>query len=66
MKQEIIDLYDEFTHRGLDRRIFMSRLAELAGGTAAAAAALAMLRADPAGRGDGRAPTIRAIDDRGR
>ena len=49
MKQEIIDLYDEFTHRGLDRRIFMSRLAELAGGTAAAAAALVMLRADPAG-----------------
>ena len=49
MKQEIIDLYDEFTHRGLDRRIFMSRLAELAGGTAAAAVALAMLRADPAG-----------------
>ena len=48
MKQEIIDLYDEFTHRGLDRRIFMSRLAELAGGTAAATAALAMLRADPA------------------
>ena len=48
MKQEIIDLYDEFTHRGLDRRVFMSRLAELAGGTAAAAAALAMLRADPA------------------
>ncbi|MGD9509356.1 MAG: dienelactone hydrolase family protein [Geminicoccaceae bacterium] len=49
MKQEIIDLYDEFTHRGLDRRIFMARLAELAGGTAAAATALAMLRADPAG-----------------
>lgn len=47
MKQEIIDLYDEFTHRGLDRRVFMSRLAELAGGTAAAAAALAVLRADP-------------------
>ncbi len=49
MKQEIIDLYDEFTHRGLDRRVFMARLAELAGGTAAAATALAMLRADPAG-----------------
>lgn len=48
MRQEIIDLYDEFTHRGLDRRIFMRRLGELAGGTAAAAAALAVLRADPA------------------
>jgi carboxymethylenebutenolidase len=49
VKQEIIDLYDEFTHRGLDRRVFMSRLADLAGGTAAAATALALLRADPAG-----------------
>ena len=49
MKQEIIDLYDEFTHRGLDRRVFMSRLADLAGGTAAAATALSMLRANPAG-----------------
>jgi carboxymethylenebutenolidase len=47
MRQEIIDLYDEFTHRGLDRRVFMSRLAELAGGSAAAAAALSLLRADP-------------------
>ena len=37
MKQEIIELYDEFTHRGLDRRVFMGRLADLAGGTAAAA-----------------------------
>ena len=43
MKQEIIDLYDEFTHRGLDRRVFMSRLAELAGGSAAAVSALAVL-----------------------
>ncbi|MEK0085847.1 dienelactone hydrolase family protein [Benzoatithermus flavus] len=48
MRQEIVDLYDEFTHRGLDRRLFMARLAELTGGTAAAAAALAALRADPA------------------
>jgi carboxymethylenebutenolidase len=48
MRQEIIDLYDEFTHRGLDRRVFMGRLAELTGGTAAAAAAQGLLRADPA------------------
>lgn len=48
MRQEIVDLYDEFTHRGLDRRLFMARLAELTGGTTAAAAALAALRADPA------------------
>lgn len=48
MKQEIIDLYDEFTHRGLDRRVFMERLAALAGGTAAASAALAALQPDMA------------------
>ena len=48
MRQELIDLYDEFTHRGLDRRVFMSRLAELAGGTASAVAALAGPRAYPA------------------
>ena len=48
MRQEIIDLYDEFTHRGLDRRVFMQRLAELAGGTAAAAAALPLLEANSA------------------
>src|SRR4051812_19709484 len=40
MRQDIIDLYDEFTHRGLDRRVFMARLVELAGGTAAATSAL--------------------------
>ena len=49
MKQEIINLYDEFTHRGLDRRVFMSRLADLAGSTASAATALGLLRANPAG-----------------
>jgi carboxymethylenebutenolidase len=48
VRQAIIDLYEEFTHQGLDRRVFMSRLAELAGGSAAAAAALSALRADPA------------------
>lgn len=48
MRQEIIALYDEFTHSRLDRRVFMGRLAELTGGTAAAMAALAALRADPA------------------
>ncbi len=59
MKQEIIELYDEFTHRGLDRRVFMGRLADLAGGTAAATAALAMLRSDPA-----RAAVVPADDAR--
>jgi len=40
MRQEIIRLYDDYTHERLDRRVFMDRLAMLAGGTAAAAAAL--------------------------
>jgi carboxymethylenebutenolidase len=48
MRQEIINLYDDFTHSRLERRAFMRRLAELTGGSAAAAAALAVLRADPA------------------
>ncbi len=46
MRQEIINLYDGFTHRGLDRRVFMQRLAELAGGTAAASALLPLLEAN--------------------
>lgn len=48
MRQEIIDLYDDFTHRSLDRRVFMARLAELAGGSAAAAAMLPLLQASRA------------------
>jgi carboxymethylenebutenolidase len=48
MRQEIIQLYDEYTHERLDRRIFMDRLARMAGGTAAAAALLPMLQANSA------------------
>jgi carboxymethylenebutenolidase len=44
MRQDIIDLYDDYTHARLDRRLFMDRLAALAGGTAAAAALLPLLR----------------------
>jgi carboxymethylenebutenolidase len=43
LDQRIIDLYDEYTHRPLPRRSFLERLAALAGGPAAAAAALAVL-----------------------
>jgi carboxymethylenebutenolidase len=46
MDQRIIDLYDEFTHGGIDRRSFMERLAGLVGSTAAAAALLAVLGND--------------------
>jgi len=46
--QPIIDLYDAFTHGALDRRAFMERLVVLAGGAAAAQAALSALASDPA------------------
>ena len=48
MRQEIIDLYDAFTHETLDRRAFMERLTVLAGGTAAATALLPLLEASSA------------------
>ncbi len=44
MHQDIIDLYDDYTHARLDRRLFMDRLAALAGGSAAAVALLPLLR----------------------
>jgi carboxymethylenebutenolidase len=43
MNQEIINLYDEYTHRPLSREQFLKRLAELAGGTAAALSLLPLL-----------------------
>ncbi len=44
MDQRIIDLYGDFTHRHLDRRLFMSRLIQLTGSAAAAAAVLPLIR----------------------
>lgn len=44
MRQEIIDLYDQYTHSVLDRRTFMERLAAIAGGVAAALALLPVLQ----------------------
>jgi carboxymethylenebutenolidase len=46
MDQRIIDLYDEFTHSTIDRRDFLTRLAEFAGGTSAAVALLPQLEND--------------------
>lgn len=43
MEERWIDLYDEYTHRPLERRVFLRRLAALAGGAAGAAAALPLL-----------------------
>ena len=44
MRQEIIRLYDDYTHERVGRRAFMDRLAVMAGGTAAATALLPMLK----------------------
>jgi carboxymethylenebutenolidase len=44
MDQRIIDLYDRFTHGGMNRREFLDRLATLAGSAAAATAILPMLQ----------------------
>jgi carboxymethylenebutenolidase len=48
MDQSIIDLYDEYTHAPLDRRVFMARLAQLTGSTAAAMALVSLLEANQA------------------
>ena len=44
MRQDIIRLYDDYTHERLGRRVFMDRLATLAGGSAAASALLPLLK----------------------
>ena len=43
MDQRIIQLFDEYTHGGMNRRSFIDRLATLAGGAAAASALLPLL-----------------------
>ena len=48
MDQKIIDLYDEYTHTPLDRRVFLARLAQLTGSTAAAMALVPLLEANQA------------------
>jgi len=46
MRQDVIDLYDDFTHHRIGRRAFMDRLTKLAGSAAAAAAMLKLLIPD--------------------
>jgi carboxymethylenebutenolidase len=46
MDQRIIDLYDSFTHGGINRREFLDRLAQIAGSSAAALALLPLLAND--------------------
>jgi len=43
MQKEIIELYDEYTHKPLPRALFLKRLALLTGSTAAATAVLPLL-----------------------
>lgn len=46
MNQQIINLYDEYTHKPLSRQDFLKRLALLAGGTAAAMSLLPLLESN--------------------
>jgi carboxymethylenebutenolidase len=48
MDQQIINLYDEYTHKPLSRNEFLRRLALLAGGTAAAMTLLPLLEVNEA------------------
>lgn len=47
-RQDAIDLYDRFTHDGMDRRVFMARMVAIAGSVAAAEALIAAIAASPA------------------
>jgi carboxymethylenebutenolidase len=47
-RQAAIDLYDRFTHDGIERRTFMGRMIALAGSVAAAEALIASIAASPA------------------
>jgi carboxymethylenebutenolidase len=58
MDQRIINLFDEYTHRPLSRKEFLDKLVKLAGGTALAAAALAVL--EP---GYAQAATVQPLPD---
>ena len=58
MDQKIINLYDEYTHKPLNRKDFIKRLALLTGGTAAAMSILPLLELNYA-----KASTIPVNDD---
>ncbi|HUE79382.1 MAG TPA: dienelactone hydrolase family protein [Sphingomicrobium sp.] len=48
IRQQAIALYDRFTHEGMDRRVFMTRMVALAGSVAAAEALVGAISASPA------------------
>jgi len=59
MDQKIIDLYDRYTHEPLDRRVFLTRLAEMTGSVTAALSLVPLLEANQA-----RAAMVPADDQR--
>ena len=59
MDQRIIELYDDFTHRHLDRRLFLEQVTKLVGSSAVALTLMAALRSDYA-----RAATVPVDDPR--
>jgi carboxymethylenebutenolidase len=59
MDQKIIELYDDFTHRHLDRRLFLEQVTKLVGSSALALTIMAALRSDYA-----RAATVPVDDGR--
>jgi carboxymethylenebutenolidase len=59
MDQRIIELYDDFTHRHLDRRLFIEQVTKLVGSSALAMTMMAALRSNYA-----RAATIPVDDPR--
>ena len=56
--QQAIELYDRFTHEGMDRRDFFARMTLIAGGAAAATSLISAIAASPA------AAAIVAPDDK--
>jgi carboxymethylenebutenolidase len=46
--RQAVDLYDQFTHEGMDRRDFFARMTVIAGSTAAASSLIATIAASPA------------------
>ena len=56
--QQAIELYDRFTHEGMDRRDFFARMTVIAGGAAAATTLISAIAASPA------AATIVPADDK--
>ena len=49
--QQAIELYDRFTHDGMDRRDFFARMTLIAGSAAAATSLIASSAASPASAG---------------